>query len=124
GRHASVDSVIAVGAGRLGRLLATDVAGGRDYRIACFVDDNALRVGTWVKGVRVEGRIDDLPRLIDRYRPTTIVIAVHNPPGALIGRIVDKCAGHDVRIRRVSGFSLLSGDTSQLRPIGIEELLA
>ena len=125
GRSVAADNLIVVGADRLGQLLAGDIAaGGRDYRIACFVDDNPRRLGTWVRGVRVAGRLQDLPRLIDWYRPTTIVVAIDDPPGGLIRKVVDLCDGKDVRIRRVNGFSLLHGDNSPLRPIGIEELLA
>ena len=41
GRSEPRESVIVVGAGRLGQHLASDLAqGGRDYRIACFVDDD------------------------------------------------------------------------------------
>src|SRR5439155_1055952 len=76
GRSAAAENLIVVGADRVGQLLATDIAaGGRDYRIACFVDDNPRRVGTWVRGVKVAGRLEDLARLIDWYQPTTLVIA-------------------------------------------------
>jgi FlaA1/EpsC-like NDP-sugar epimerase len=125
GRSMAANNLIVVGADRLGQLFAADIAaGGRDYRIACFVDDNPRRLGTWVRGVRVAGRLQDLSLLIDWYRPTTVVIAMDEPPGGLIRRVVDLCDGKDVRIRRVNGFSLLHGDNSPLRPIAIDELLA
>jgi len=126
GRADARESVIVVGAGRLGQLLASDIAqGGRDYRIACFVDDNTKKTGSYVRGKRVEGRIEDLPDLVDRFRPTSIVLAIANPSSGLVRRVVDLCKGRDVRIRRVSGFALQQGDdATALRAIGVEELLA
>jgi FlaA1/EpsC-like NDP-sugar epimerase len=125
GRAASAESLIVYGAGRLGQLLAADITqGGRGYRVACFVDDDIRRIGSYVRGVRVAGRLTELPELIDHYGAATVVIAIADPPAGLIRRVMDVCEGKDIRVRRVSGFALLSGDTTALQPIGIEELLA
>ena len=125
GRTEPRESIIVVGAGRLGQLLASDLAQGtRDYRIAAFVDDDPRKTGSYLRGIRVAGRIHDLPELIDRHQPSTIAIAIANPPSGFLRQVMDICEGRDVRIRRVSGFSLLHGDTTPIQPIGIEELLA
>jgi FlaA1/EpsC-like NDP-sugar epimerase len=125
GRSTAAENVIVVGAGRLGQALASDVTrGGRDYRIACFVDDDARKTGSYVRGIRVAGTVSDLPKLIDWYRSSNVVIAIPNAPGDLVRRVMDLCEGHDVRVRRVNGFALVRGDTTPLRSIGIEELLA
>jgi FlaA1/EpsC-like NDP-sugar epimerase len=125
GRPKPAERVIAYGAGRLGQLLAADIAhGGRDYRIACFVDDDLRKGGSYVRGIRVAGRPVDLPGLIEEYGASSVVISIANPPSGLVRRVMDICEGSDVRIRRVNGFSLLRGDTTPLQPIGIEELLA
>jgi len=125
GRQRQADSIIAVGAGRLGQLLAADIAhGGRDYRIACFVDDDPRKLGSYVRGIRVAGRVADLAEIIEQYGAATVVIAIANPPGGFIRRVMDVCEPTGARIRRVSGFSLLRADTTPLQPIQIEELLA
>jgi FlaA1/EpsC-like NDP-sugar epimerase len=125
GRPAPAENLIVYGAGRLGQLLAADIThGGRGYRIACFVDDDNRRIGSYVRGVRVAGRLADLPELIEQYGATTVVIAIAEPHPGLIRRVMDVCDGQDIRVRRVSGFALLRGDTTPLQPIGIEELLA
>jgi FlaA1/EpsC-like NDP-sugar epimerase len=125
GRPKPAESVIAYGAGRLGQLLATDIAnGGREYRIACFVDDDPRKGGSYVRGIRVAGRALDLPELIEQYGASSVVISIANPPAGLIRRAMDICEASNVRIRRVNGLSLLRGDTTPLQPIGIEELLA
>jgi FlaA1/EpsC-like NDP-sugar epimerase len=125
GRHRGGALVIVVGAGRTGQLLARDLADGtRGYRIACFVDDHVAKWGTFVRGIRVSGGIDHLPDLISKHGASTVVIAIPGPQGQLLRRVADICRDSDVRIRAVGGFSLKQTDTSPLRPIGVEELLA
>ena len=125
GRTSGGERLIVVGAGKVGRLLATDVGYAPGVRqIACFVDDDAGKIGSYIHGARVDGTVEDLPRLIGHYRPSTVVIAAAAPPGELIRRVIAACDGSDVRVRRVSGLSLITGDTSTLREIAIEELLA
>jgi FlaA1/EpsC-like NDP-sugar epimerase len=125
GRSRQADNLIVVGAGRLAQLFAADAANGeRAYRIACFVDDNPRKVGSYVRGIRVQGRVQDLPELLDYHDAASVVIAIASPPSGLIRRVIELCAGRDARIHRVSGLSLLRGDTSLLEPIGIEQLLA
>jgi FlaA1/EpsC-like NDP-sugar epimerase len=125
GRAVAANIVIVVGAGRTGQLLARDLAdGSRGYRIGCFVDDHPAKWGTYVRGVKVAGGIEDLAELIRRYAATSIVIAIPNPPGPLVRRVAEQCGGAEVRIRAVSGFGLHQEDLSPLRPIGVEEFLA
>ena len=125
GRNSRAERIIVVGAGRLAQLLAADIArGGRDYQVACFVDDDPRKSGSYVRGIRVAGPLSDLPELIDASGASSVVIAIDSPPGSLVRRVMDLTLGKDIRVRRVSGFALLHGDTTALRPLGIEELLA
>ncbi|MDQ2914201.1 MAG: polysaccharide biosynthesis protein [Chloroflexota bacterium] len=125
GRSTGLKPAIVVGTGRTGQLLAQDLRGGtRGYRIACFVDDDKRKWGTYIRGIPVAtGGVEGLPALLRRYSPSLVVIAVRNPAGALVRRVLAQCEDADVRVRAVSGFGLPDDDTSPLRPIGIEELL-
>lgn len=125
GRDRAERAAIVVGAGSTGQLLARHLADGtQGHRIACFVDDDPARRGSYVRGIRVEGRLDDLPGLVARHRASLVVIAASAPSGDLARRVVERCEGIDVSVRAVSGFGIAEGDTSSLRTIGIEELLA
>lgn len=125
GGRTSADRVIVVGAGRVGRLFASDVRGMEPgQRIACYVDDDRRKHGSYLRGIRIAGRVDDLPQLIQKFRPSTVVIAVDHAPGALIRRVVGLCEGKEVRVRKLSDFGLRHADTSALREIGVDELLA
>jgi FlaA1/EpsC-like NDP-sugar epimerase len=125
GSGSSADRVIVVGAGRVGRLFASDPRGReRGQRIACYVDDDRKKQGSYLRGIRVAGAVSDLPDLILRHRPSTVVIAVDHASGNLIRRVVGLCEGTEVRVRKLSDFGLRHGDTSALREIGVDELLA
>ena len=118
------DGAIIVGAGHTGALLARDLSdGSRGTRVICFVDDDARKHGTYVRGVRVEGSVADLPALIARHAPAVVVIAVADPPADLVRRVLDASRNSSVRVRRVGGFQLSATDRSPLRPIDIDELL-
>jgi FlaA1/EpsC-like NDP-sugar epimerase len=124
GRSTAPISVIVVGAGRVGALFAADtLSRGEPYHIACFVDDDQRKHGSYLRGIRIAGGTDDLRRLIDRHRPSVVVIAVEQAPGALVRKVVSTCDGTDVRVRKLGEFGLRHEDTSTLREIGIEELL-
>jgi FlaA1/EpsC-like NDP-sugar epimerase len=124
GRSRAAESLIVVGAGRMGQLLASDLADGRSpYRIGCFVDDDRTKIGSYVRGVRVSGTTDDLPELIAEHRPAFVVIAIASASSALIQRVVSTSEGTDAGVRRVSGFANLHSDKTPLRSIGVEELL-
>jgi FlaA1/EpsC-like NDP-sugar epimerase len=124
GGSTTAQKAIVVGAGRVGQLLAQDLADGtRGYRIACFVDDDARKWGKYVRGKIVAGSIDDLPQLISAHQPQVVIIAHPSPAGALVRRVLAQCNGSDVRVRAVSGFAIRDGDTAPLRAIEVDELL-
>src|SRR5439155_26548047 len=124
GRNQAAEKLIVVGAGRMGQLLAADLAHGDSrYRIACFVDDDRSKLGSYVRGIRVSGNVADLPDLIHEIRPALVVIAIGAVPPGLIQRVVALCERSDTTVRRVSGFGLIHGDRSALRTIGVDELL-
>jgi FlaA1/EpsC-like NDP-sugar epimerase len=122
-RDRQANTLIVVGAGQVGQLLAKDLSEDADYRIAFFVDDDQRKLGKYVRGIRVAGTVDDLPLLIAGYRPAAVVIANAKPSSELIRRVVQHCEGTDVRVRAVRGFALGDSDQSPLRTIDIEELL-
>ncbi len=124
GRATTAQTAIVVCAGRVGQLLAQDLSDGSGgFRIACFVDDDPGKWGTYVRGKVVAGPVDDLPQLIAAYKPQTVIIAHPSPAGALVRRVLERCDGGAVRVRAVSGFTIRDGDTAPLRAIGVEELL-
>ena len=119
---------IVVGAGSAGQLIAREsLASTRaSFQIVGFVDDNPRKLGQLLNGVRVEGLVDDLPRLIRTLAAEEVVIAVPSARGALVRRVVDLAAVAGARTRTVPSFSdLVSGhvEVTALRPVEIHDLL-
>jgi FlaA1/EpsC-like NDP-sugar epimerase len=118
------EGAIVVGAGRTGQLLTRDLSdGSRGTRVVCFVDDDPARRGTFVRGVRIEGAVEDLADLIARHRPAVVIIAVRDAPAELVRRVLAKCRDTNVRVRAVRGFQLGSADRSPLRRLDLDDLL-
>jgi len=122
-RDRQANTLIVVGAGQVGQLLARDLSQDSEYRIACFVDDDPSKLGRYVRGIRVAGTVNDLPAVIASYQPAGVVIANAKPSSELVRRVMQHCEGTDVRVRAVRGFALGDSDQSPLRTINIEELL-
>lgn len=115
-------AVIIVGAGSTGQLAARELAGPAPRpRIACFVDDDPQRRGRYIRGIRVEGSVADLPRLVARHRAAVIVVATERADRAAVQRVLEACRGLDVRIRTTQGFG--ADDLDRARPLGLEEIV-
>ena len=126
-RDATGVRTIVVGAGSAGQLVAREAsASGRaQYIVVGFADDDRRKQGLLLNGIRVEGRIDDLPRLIRDLAAREVVIAMPSARSTLVRRIVEMCAHAGVRVRIVPGIAdLVSGRVStSIRPVEIQDLL-
>ena len=126
-RDATGVRTIVVGAGSAGQLVAREAsASGRaQYIVVGFADDDRRKQGLLLNGIRVEGRIDDLPRLIRDLAAREVVIAMPSARSTLVRRIVEMCGHAGVRVRTLPSIAdLMSGRVStSLRPVEIQDLL-
>ncbi len=121
--------VLIVGAGRAGDMLARDLeretdAGG--YQVVGFVDDNPRRWGAELRGVRVLGGCDALPRLVTDLAIDLIILAIPSASVREMRRVVEQAEKTGLPIRTVPRLSkLLRGKVriSELRDVLIEDLL-
>jgi FlaA1/EpsC-like NDP-sugar epimerase len=123
-RGSKPDNVLIVGTGELGGLLARDLDDplGR-YRVRAFVGEQRSSVGTYIRGHRVEGTIDDLPALVERFGANVVAVALPTPAGDLLRRVVELCDHLDVQVRKVARpqDALVGGP--ELEQIEVEDLL-
>lgn len=93
---------ILVGAGQAGVLVAKEIANRSDLDIhpVGFVDDDTLKVGSVIYGIKVLGTTLDLPAICERTQATQALIAIANAPGRDIRRIRGLChqVGIDTKI--------------------------
>ncbi|EKD72399.1 MAG: hypothetical protein ACD_45C00684G0007 [uncultured bacterium] len=120
--------VIIIGAGNAGEGLVRDLL--RDsyhrYKPVAFVDDNLLKLGREIHGVRVVGTIAELPSLIIKYAIDLALIAIPSASSASMRSVVDICEQAHVRYYTLPGIKdLANGRVSinVLRSVSLEDLL-
>ncbi len=94
---------IIVGAGRAANLLARDLIGSEDgkYQVVGFVYDTGGEIGVRVSGKPVLGTVVDLPRLIERFRISTVLLAIPNLPAERVRAILKLCASSKASFKTI-----------------------
>lgn len=77
-RQSKGERMLIVGAGDAGTQIARNILTGQEtqYNLIGFVDDANYKVGSILFGVRVLGKIDDLPSLVEDKHIESVVIAL------------------------------------------------
>src|SRR3954449_3087179 len=121
--------VLIVGAGNGGQLVAAELR--RNPELGGvpigYVDDDPLKRGSRVAGLKVEGSTDELPRILDGAEPDEVIIAIPSAPGELRQKVVTACRVRDIPVRTLpTVFELLSGGVNlmrQVREVRVEDVL-
>lgn len=122
GRPITSTRVIIVGANDSGEAVVRDRS--RKYIPVGFVDDRPDRAGIRIHGIPVQGRLEELPQLVDSQLVTEVVLAA--PTAAEVRRVMDLLAGREVKMRVVPAMQdLVAGkvELARLRQLSIEDLL-
>jgi FlaA1/EpsC-like NDP-sugar epimerase len=92
--------------------------------VACF-DDDLKKVGGKFCGVPVAGTVSQLPEFVASKENCEIIIAIPSATKDQMRRLVDICEQTERRYRTVPMLrELIAGHViTQLRPVGVEELL-
>ena len=121
--------VLIVGAGDGGRLVLREVMRNRGLAMkpVGFIDDDPLKRGIRVDGIRVLGTTEELPRILDEAEPNEVIIAIPSAPGTLRARVVRACRERAITVRTLpTVFELLQGDSNfvrQVREVQVEDVL-
>lgn len=122
--------VLIVGAGDGGRLTLREIL--RNPTLALnpvgFVDDDPLKAGLRIDGVKVLGGTEQLGRILDEAEPDEILIAIPSAPGTLRGRVVRAGRGRGIPVRTLpTVFELLQAGSGhvvrQVREVQVEDIL-
>jgi FlaA1/EpsC-like NDP-sugar epimerase len=132
GFHAARGSrdVLIVGAGDGGRLVLRELVRnpGLGLRPVGFVDDDPRKRNLRLDhGLRVLGRTDELPRVLDEAEPDEVLIAIPSAPGTLRARVVRACRERGIPVRTLpTVFELLQTGANvmrQVRELRVEDVL-
>jgi FlaA1/EpsC-like NDP-sugar epimerase len=122
--------VLIVGAGEGGRLVLREVLRNPQLGLSPvgFVDDDPLKRGIRIDGVKVLGTTDQLGRILDEAEPDELTIAIPSAPGTLRARVVRAARQRGIPVRTLpTVFELLQSSSGQVvrqvREIQVEDVL-
>jgi FlaA1/EpsC-like NDP-sugar epimerase len=127
--HPDGRSVLIVGAGEGGRLVARELVRNSDLRLTPvgFVDDDPLKQRQRFEGTPVRGTTLELPEILDDSEPDEVIIAIPSAPGELRMRVVIACRDRGIPVRTLpTVFELLSGSVDvarTVREVRVEDVL-
>ena len=112
-------TVLIAGAGEGGRLVLREIMRNRELGLVPvgFVDDDPVKRGLRIDGVRVRGNTEDeLPRILDDAEPDEVIIAIPSAPGATRGRIVRECRARGIPGAHAADGLRAAADRRSARP--------
>ncbi len=121
--------VLVVGAGSGGQMVVREMQLNPNLgsRAIGFVDDDPRKRGMHNLGLKVLGTTDQIGGLLDRHKPSEVIIAIPSAPGTLRAKVVAACRERDIRVQTLpTVFELLRGGvqlTRQLREVQVEDVL-
>ncbi len=122
--------VLIVGAGDGGQLVLREILRnpGLGLTPVGFVDDDPLKKGQRIDGVKVLGTTgDDFAEVLSEVRPDEVTIAVPSAPGTLRARVVKACRAEGIPVRTLpTVFELLQTGGNvvrQVREVQVEDVL-
>ena len=96
------------------------------YRVVGFVDDDASKKRSRIRGIEVLGETEQIREICKQYDVDEVLIALPSTPQRKIRHLIGLCQGMNLRFRTVPAVSdLIEGkvQVSQIRPVVIEDLL-
>ncbi len=123
----SLPSVLIVGAGNTGERIVRELKRDKKFSPILIVDDDVNKVGTLVHGVPVEGRISDIPKLLENKSIDMAIIAIPSLSHKRVRQIFDLLKNNGVKnIKIVPSLSKLPSSVisiKDIKDISIEDLL-
>ncbi len=122
------ENILIVGAGEVGAGLCSDLTqkASLGMRPMAFLDDDARKIGRYVHGILVAGKIEDLAEVAEQYDVTKVVIAFPSASVRRVKEVTNLAREAGLTVDRVPALTdLVSGraEITQLRPIALEDLL-
>lgn len=125
----SIRRVIVVGAGTAGNMLIHMLTTHRDMGLipVGVADDDTTKQHMTLSGVKVLGKIEDVPRIAKERRADEIIIAIPSADSEMFKVVYEKCRSAEIPVKTfgnlVDFHRFMSGTKTALRDLSIEDLL-
>lgn len=121
------EKAIIIGAGEAGRELIEEFYKNKyNYNIIGFIDDDINKQKNIIKNRKVIGKIDEIPAIVNKYKISTVFVAIPSSSGKLIRNIFSICSKLSVKIKVVPRISeIISGQVAldKVKNIEVEDVL-
>jgi FlaA1/EpsC-like NDP-sugar epimerase len=120
------EPVLVLGADDAAVNLSKELGRSKDWRLVGFLDDDTLKHGHSLNGIKVLGALDALPQWAARLSVTQVIIAMPSGSHQVRKRAIKLCNQAGLKVLTVPSFDdLLSGRVaiSQLRAVELDDLL-
>ncbi len=128
-RKDEAERTLIVGAGDAGEQILRNILSSRPspYLPVGFVDDSPTKQGILIHGLKVLGKIDDIPKIVKEKKIEGLIVAIPSGGSQIIRRAVEK--GREARLRKIKIVppidEVIAGkvNLNQLREVEMEDLL-
>lgn len=120
------EPVLVMGAGEAGAQLTRELSRSRQWRVVGLLDDDPVKRGGQLRGVRVLGPIAELPVWAKRYGVYKVIIALPSASHVVRRRAAELCAANGIEALTVPSYEDLISKRSELtalRNIELDDLL-
>lgn len=119
---------IIAGAGKAGVLALNEIRTNRKLgiHVVGFVDDNSNKMGTDIQGIRVLGKTDDIPELVEKYKVDEILITIPSAGYKDIKRVTEIAHSAQVKAKVLPSLGNLIQEEAfvgQLKDVSLDDLL-
>ena len=120
--------VLIVGAGGAGDMLLREIKTNNKLNMnaICVLDDDQGKIGSYIQGVKVAGKVSEVKLYVDKYRVDEIIIAMPSVKGKKLETIVNECKKTNCKVRKIDGIYKSAEeklDVSNIKDIDILDLL-
>lgn len=127
-RKAEPLCTMVVGAGAAGYMIVREMKNSKHLNrtIPCVVDDDPVKIGTYLQGIPVVGGKEEIPYYAEKYQVEEIVIAIPTLASAAKKELLDICQKTSCKILMLPGIYQLVNEevsVSMLREVEIGDLL-
>ena len=128
GKKDNLTKILIVGAGEAGRMLNREYKNQNPItgRVIGFVDDNRMKKGRSIEGVKILGQVEDVPELVNKYDIDDVIIAIPSANSAQRQKIINICKQSPCSLHILPSVAQIVAGTArleQLKQVDVNELL-